>query len=203
MHVRGPKSYNNLLTVNGEPCSTFKESVEKKGLLHCDNSLIEFMSEAAGYQMSYNLRRLFATLLVYYNPTSPRQLWENFEESMTEDYKVLQTNKRKEIRYQALNHINDILHSMGHDVNEYELIPETIRPSIAAKEAKEVHFEKSITISEEDVLLHTRLNKKQLIAYNVITDEYFRIKQVLSLSMVQEELKKLFYTVLYWQLYDL
>nr|XP_009789944.1 PREDICTED: uncharacterized protein LOC104237487 [Nicotiana sylvestris]XP_016436326.1 PREDICTED: uncharacterized protein LOC107762475 [Nicotiana tabacum] len=165
LHVRGPKSYNDLLTVNGELCSIFRESVEKRGLLHYDNSLIECMSEAASYQMSYSLRRLFATLLVYCNPTNPRQLWEQFEESMTEDYKVLQTNERKEIRYQALNHINDILHSMGHDVNEYELIPETIRPLTSAKKAKEVHFKKSIT--------------------------------VLSLSMVQEEPEKYFYTVLY------
>ncbi|XP_075078730.1 uncharacterized protein LOC107762475 isoform X2 [Nicotiana tabacum] len=176
LHVRGPKSYNDLLTVNGELCSIFRESVEKRGLLHYDNSLIECMSEAASYQMSYSLRRLFATLLVYCNPTNPRQLWEQFEESMTEDYKVLQTNERKEIRYQALNHINDILHSMGHDVNEYELIPETIRPLTSAKKAKEVHFKKSITVSEEDILLHMRLNKKQLIAYNMITDRIFSNK---------------------------
>nr|XP_016494696.1 PREDICTED: uncharacterized protein LOC107813895 [Nicotiana tabacum] len=147
MHVRGPKSYNDLLTVNGESFSTFRESMEKREFLH-----------------------------VYCNPTNPRQLWEQFEESMTEDYKVLQTNERKQIRYQALNHINDILHSMGHDVNEYELIPETIRPSTTTKEAKEVHFEKSITVSEEDMLLHTRLNKKQLTTYNVITDRIFSNK---------------------------
>nr|XP_009805036.1 PREDICTED: uncharacterized protein LOC104250162 [Nicotiana sylvestris] len=65
---------------------------------------------------------------------------------------------------------------MGHDVNEYELIPETIRPSTTTKEAKEVHFEKSITVSEEDMLLHTRLNKKQLTTYNVITDRIFSNK---------------------------
>ncbi|XP_070005631.1 uncharacterized protein LOC142163080 [Nicotiana tabacum] len=76
MHVRGPKSYNDLLTVNGESWSTFRESAEKRGLLHCDNSLEECMSEAASYQLSYSLRRLFAKLLVYCNPTNPRQLWE-------------------------------------------------------------------------------------------------------------------------------
>ncbi|XP_070010148.1 uncharacterized protein [Nicotiana sylvestris] len=51
MHVRGPTSYKDLLTVDGEPCSTFRESVEKRGLLHCDNNLIECMSEATSYQM--------------------------------------------------------------------------------------------------------------------------------------------------------
>ncbi|XP_019225161.1 PREDICTED: uncharacterized protein LOC109206760 [Nicotiana attenuata] len=97
LHVQGPTSYKDLLTVNGEPCSTFRESVEKRGLLHCDNSLIECMSEATSYQMPYSLRRLFATLLVYCGPANPRKLWERFEESMIEDYKVLQTIERREI----------------------------------------------------------------------------------------------------------
>ncbi|XP_019238028.1 PREDICTED: uncharacterized protein LOC109218148 isoform X1 [Nicotiana attenuata] len=58
MHVRGPTSYKDLLTVNGEPCSTFRESVEKRGLLQCDNSLTECMFEAASYQMPYSLERI-------------------------------------------------------------------------------------------------------------------------------------------------
>ncbi|XP_060216267.1 uncharacterized protein LOC132643750 [Lycium barbarum] len=110
---------------------------------------------------------------MYCSPANPRKLWEQFEESMTEDYKLLQTTDRREIRYQALNHINDIFHSMGHDVNEYELIPETIR-SFAA--AKEIHFERSLTVSEDDVLLYKRLNKNQMVAYNVITGRIFSKK---------------------------
>ncbi|KAL3365048.1 hypothetical protein AABB24_010277, partial [Solanum stoloniferum] len=119
---------------------------------------------------------LFATLLVYCAPVNPRKLWEQFEDSMVEDYKMLQTIERKKIRYQALNHINDILHSMGHDINEYELIPQSINSSAAAREANDVHFERSITVSEDDVLLHKKLNKKQMIAYNVITERIFSNK---------------------------
>ncbi|XP_070013779.1 uncharacterized protein [Nicotiana sylvestris] len=37
MHVRGLTSYKDLLIVNGEPCSTYREFVEKRGLLQCDN----------------------------------------------------------------------------------------------------------------------------------------------------------------------
>ncbi|KAH0767208.1 hypothetical protein KY285_003079 [Solanum tuberosum] len=65
---------------------------------------------------------------------------------------------------------------MGHDINEYELIPESINSSAAAREAKDVHFERSITVSEDDVLLHKKLNKKQMIAYNVITERIFSNK---------------------------
>nr|XP_016488214.1 PREDICTED: uncharacterized protein LOC107808224 [Nicotiana tabacum] len=65
---------------------------------------------------------------------------------------------------------------MGHNINEYELIPKTVRPSILEKEAKEVFFERTITVSEEDILLHKKLNTKQLKAYNVIIDQVFSKK---------------------------
>nr|XP_016459228.1 PREDICTED: ATP-dependent DNA helicase PIF4-like [Nicotiana tabacum] len=65
---------------------------------------------------------------------------------------------------------------MGDDINEYQLIPETIRPSVVAKEAKEVYFERTITVTNEDILLHKRLNKDQLKAYNIITERIFSNK---------------------------
>ncbi|XP_019235659.1 PREDICTED: uncharacterized protein LOC109215991 [Nicotiana attenuata] len=137
MNVRGPKSYEDLRTVNGVPCSTFRESAEKRGLLYCSNSLIECMSEAVGYQMPYSLRRLFATLLVYCSPTNPKELWEMFEDSMSEDFKRFSNIMMQSVRHNVLSHINDILYSMGHDINEYKLVPENIRPSVTAKDAKD------------------------------------------------------------------
>ncbi|XP_075082913.1 uncharacterized protein LOC142166927 [Nicotiana tabacum] len=74
MNVSAPKSYEDLLRVNGICCDTFREFAERRGLLHCDNSLVECMSEAACYQMPYSLRRLFATILVHCNPDKPREL---------------------------------------------------------------------------------------------------------------------------------
>nr|XP_009796607.1 PREDICTED: uncharacterized protein LOC104243152 isoform X3 [Nicotiana sylvestris] len=97
MNIRGPKSYKDLLTVNGERYSTFRESVEKWGLLQSDNSLLECLSEATSYQMPYSLRRLFATLLIYCNPTNPRQLWEQFEQHMSEDYTLVSNINKKNI----------------------------------------------------------------------------------------------------------
>ncbi|XP_070001980.1 uncharacterized protein LOC142166103 [Nicotiana tabacum] len=76
MNVKAPKSYKDLLMVNGICCDTFRESAEKRGLLHYDNNLIGCLLEAACYQMPYSLRRLFATILVYCSPANPRELWE-------------------------------------------------------------------------------------------------------------------------------
>ncbi|XP_070002689.1 uncharacterized protein LOC142165930 [Nicotiana tabacum] len=173
MNVRGPKSYEDLRYVNGEPCNTFRESVEKRGMLQCDNSLIECMLEATSYQMPHSLRGLFATLLVYCNPVNPRELWEQFEEPMSEDHKLLANIGRNEIRLQVLNHINDILHSMDADINDYKIVQETIRPSTTAKEAKEVHFERTIIVNEQDILFCKKLNRDQIKAYNTIIERIF------------------------------
>ncbi|XP_075082877.1 uncharacterized protein LOC107802781 isoform X1 [Nicotiana tabacum] len=177
MNVRGPKSYKDLRTVSEVPCSTFRESAEKRKLLYCSNSLIECMLEAVSYQMPYSLRRLFATLLVYCNPADPKKLWEMFEDSMSEDFKHLSDFEEKGVRHKVLSHINDILHSMGHDINEYKLIPKNIRASETAKDAKDIHFERNIIVSEQDLLLPKRLNVQQLRSYNTIIDRVFSGKQ--------------------------
>ncbi|XP_070019675.1 uncharacterized protein [Nicotiana sylvestris] len=173
MNVRGPKSYQDLLTVDGISCSTFRESAEKRGLLHCDNSLVECMFEAVSYQMSYSLRHLFATLLVYCNPVNPAELWKQFEDSMSEDFKILPNTNAKDIRYMTLNHINDILHLIGHDINEYNFVPERITLSPAVREAKDCHFERNITVREEDLLLEAKLNTEQRKTYDKILNMIF------------------------------
>ena len=55
------------------------------------------MSEAVSYQMPYSLRRLFATLLVYCNPGNPKDLWKKYEDSMSEDFKIISTITKKDI----------------------------------------------------------------------------------------------------------
>ncbi|XP_060183115.1 uncharacterized protein LOC132613077 [Lycium barbarum] len=92
---------------------------------------------------------------------------------MSEDYKLLPNIGRNKIRFHVLSHINDILHSMGAGINEFKLVQQTIRPSKTAKEAKEVHFERTIVVSEEDVSLCKKLNRDQLKAYNIIIERIF------------------------------
>nr|XP_016436617.1 PREDICTED: uncharacterized protein LOC107762748 isoform X1 [Nicotiana tabacum]XP_016436618.1 PREDICTED: uncharacterized protein LOC107762748 isoform X1 [Nicotiana tabacum] len=176
MNVRGPKSYKNLRTVNGITCGTFREAAEKRGLLLCDNNLIECMSEAVSYQMPHSLRHLFAVLLVYCNSANPRELWKKFEIPMSEDFNKYPNMHTREIRHKVLNHINDILHSMGRYINEFELTQGKIQPSATAKEAKDVHFERNIIVTEQDLLLPYKLNIEQKRAYNVILDRIFSNK---------------------------
>nr|XP_009804431.1 PREDICTED: uncharacterized protein LOC104249653 [Nicotiana sylvestris] len=123
--------------------------------------------------MTYSLRRLFATILVYCSPDNPRELWEQFEDSMSEDFKILANIKAKDIHLAVLNHINDILHSMGRDINEFNLVSENITSSKMANEAKEAYFERNIIVINEDLLLHRKVNTEQKIAYDIILKRVF------------------------------
>ncbi|WMV14575.1 hypothetical protein MTR67_007960 [Solanum verrucosum] len=117
-----------------------------------------------------NLTPKVATKKVYCNPSNPKELWEMFEDSLSEDLKSFSNTEPKKVRYKVLNHINDVLHSMGHDINEYNLVLENIRPSETTKDTKDIHFERNIIVSEEDLLLPKKLNAEQLISYNTIID---------------------------------
>nr|XP_016442786.1 PREDICTED: uncharacterized protein LOC107768197 [Nicotiana tabacum] len=77
-HVRGPFSFEDLLTVNGKKCETFKEAAKQGGLLESDNSISECLREAVFFKMPSALRSLFATILVHCNPTDIRNLWETY-----------------------------------------------------------------------------------------------------------------------------
>nr|XP_016449768.1 PREDICTED: uncharacterized protein LOC107774670 [Nicotiana tabacum]XP_016449769.1 PREDICTED: uncharacterized protein LOC107774670 [Nicotiana tabacum]XP_016449770.1 PREDICTED: uncharacterized protein LOC107774670 [Nicotiana tabacum]XP_016449771.1 PREDICTED: uncharacterized protein LOC107774670 [Nicotiana tabacum]XP_016449772.1 PREDICTED: uncharacterized protein LOC107774670 [Nicotiana tabacum]XP_016449773.1 PREDICTED: uncharacterized protein LOC107774670 [Nicotiana tabacum]XP_016449774.1 PR len=136
------------------------------------------MSEATNYQMPYSLRRLFATLLVYCNPVNPIELWKQFEDSMSEDFKILSNMNAKDIRFMALNHINDILHLMGRDINEYNMIHEKSKPSAVVRETNDCQFERNIIVREEDLLLERKLNTEQRKAYDTILNRIFSNKSV-------------------------
>jgi hypothetical protein len=49
---------------------TFREAAERRGLIEEDNTLDESLAEAIGWMMPYALRRLFATILVFCEPSN-------------------------------------------------------------------------------------------------------------------------------------
>ena len=67
-NVAGATSYEHLRTVDGVLLPSFREATERRGLIEEDNTLDECLSEAIFFRMPSSLRRLFATILVFYEP---------------------------------------------------------------------------------------------------------------------------------------
>ncbi|KAL7137613.1 hypothetical protein ABFS83_10G105100 [Erythranthe nasuta] len=170
-HVRGPTSFLDLLTVNGIRCANFKEASQKRGLLESDQSVIECLNEAITFQMPHELRRLFATVLVYCAPTDVRVLWDTYFEAMSEDFrKENDTSKERQIT-RTLQSVNYFLESMGKKLESYDLPSAPIDTNhVTTNLSREIEDELSIEIPSEDYEAEKKLNKEQQYAFKVILE---------------------------------
>ena len=85
-HIKGPRSFQDLLSYNGVQYLSFKEVAQKRGLLESDDFVSECLREAAYFQMHLAMCHLFDTILVYCQPTNVRNLWDTHFDSMSEDF---------------------------------------------------------------------------------------------------------------------
>ncbi|XP_074271044.1 uncharacterized protein LOC141594965 [Silene latifolia] len=86
-HVRGPTSFDELLTVNGVCCVSFQEAALKRGILEQDNAAEQCMDEAVQVEMPNALRRLFATILIFSCPENPAEFWEQYYIPLSDDFR--------------------------------------------------------------------------------------------------------------------
>ncbi|XP_062113696.1 uncharacterized protein LOC133824737 [Humulus lupulus] len=169
-HVRGPLSFEDLRTVEGILAPTFRETATMHGLLQRDSSLEDCLHEASLYQMPSSLRRLFATILVYCNPTNPRDLWERFEEDMSIDFKSSE-DSTSTARYHVLRSISSTIESMGKNINSYHLLDEDISFDGNEFQSREIDDELGVEIPEEDITSSRSLNSEQQQVYNVVLEK--------------------------------
>ena len=66
---------------------TWRAAAELKGLVESDSEFIEAMDEATLTATPFQLRLLFAQLLVHCEVGNAPALWDRFKESMSEDYR--------------------------------------------------------------------------------------------------------------------
>ncbi|KAG7958907.1 hypothetical protein I3843_10G043700 [Carya illinoinensis] len=144
-HIRGPLSFD----------------ISKLSMLE------ECLYEASLYQMPFSLRRLFATILVYCNPTNPRDLWERFEQDMSADFQLVESSSST-VRTETLRSISTIFESMGRNINSFHLINQNIDFDQDEFLFREIDDELAVPIPEEDLHASTLLNCEQQNAYNSI-----------------------------------
>lgn len=83
--VKGPTSFNDLRTVDGELCETYQEACLAMGLLESDNQWDETLNEAKHSKSPTKIRKLFSIILSFCEVSNPKALWENHKDCMSED----------------------------------------------------------------------------------------------------------------------
>ena len=135
-HVRGPQSFADLRTVEGDLCSSFRDACLRLGLLEDDNQYHLAMDEASVSNSPASLRTLFAVILTWCEPSNPLEIYENHKEDMAEDFLHQQRTQHQDedlefnddIFNVALNDLQEKVISMGgRELSEYGLPhPQTV-----------------------------------------------------------------------------
>ncbi|XP_052152036.1 uncharacterized protein LOC127770382 [Oryza glaberrima] len=166
-HVTGATCYEDLRTVDGKILPSFREAAERRGLIEADNTLEECLTEAELLQMPSSLRRLFATILVFCEPSDVRVLWNNHLEAMSEDYRR-NCQCPHVVQQMVLINTKDMLRSMGKDIRSFPLPGVDMLHDTTNGVPKEIIEESMIKVDPEDTALCNSLNTEQRAAYDEI-----------------------------------
>ncbi|CAG8755002.1 13374_t:CDS:2, partial [Cetraspora pellucida] len=83
--VRGAISFSHLRTVNNIEYPTFKDACEALGMLQNDNEWDECLNEAQQIKPRFQMRYLFAVILMFCNSTYPELLWNKYITAFSDD----------------------------------------------------------------------------------------------------------------------
>jgi len=129
-NVKGPQSFADLKTVDGDLCSSFHEACLKLGLLEDDNQYHLAVEEAIVSNSPASIRMLFAVILGWCEPSNPLDIYDNHKEAMVEDFlhqqRTLHRDEHLEVNDDmlnlALNDLQERVVSMGgRQLSEYGL----------------------------------------------------------------------------------
>ncbi|KAG3086459.1 hypothetical protein PI124_g12786 [Phytophthora idaei] len=82
-HRKGPTSFENLRTVDGVTYDSYRKAALHAGYLEDDSEWVACMTEASQFRMPYQLRQLFATIIVYSQVVEIGALWERYYDDLS------------------------------------------------------------------------------------------------------------------------
>jgi len=161
--IKGAKSFDDLKTVDGFLCETFKEACRKLNLLRDDNIWHDTILEAADYQMPKQLRQLFGYILIFGPVIDPLALWHAHEKILIEDFLHTFSRQIELCINLALFEIEAVLRTNGKRLQDFELpvLPNGFQPPVV-----EI-IDHNIEIEQGNTML-AQLNVEQKLAFDSI-----------------------------------
>jgi hypothetical protein len=117
--------------------------------------------------MPFELRTLFASILVFREPSNVFDLWQKHKDAMGEDYRRNNQSSFK-VEQMVLIEIRKKLESMGKEITKFPLPKIDDTYDLSSNILREIFYEANIEASIEDMELSKTLNEEQHIAYNGI-----------------------------------
>ncbi|KAL1368710.1 hypothetical protein AAHE18_02G141900 [Arachis hypogaea] len=91
-YAKGPKSYEEIRTIDGVLHSSFRDACYARGLLDDDKEYVDAIKEASHWGSGVYLRKLFAILLFSNSMERPEHVWEKIWHLLSDD--ILQKQRR-------------------------------------------------------------------------------------------------------------
>ncbi|XP_027166398.1 uncharacterized protein LOC113766402 [Coffea eugenioides] len=178
--VKGPRSFEEIRTVNGVVHPTFKAACQALRLLGSDEEWHNAIREAANWQTGQQLRELFVTMLLFSEVSNPLDLWEKNWEFLSDDISYRQrcilgdnfiSFSDSQIKNYALYEVEKILNRNSRSLKEFPGIP---FPDMLLDNdnrnrfiIEELNYNREI-LAQEHFQLQSGLNEQQLQVYNAV-----------------------------------
>ncbi|XP_074300384.1 uncharacterized protein LOC141631642 [Silene latifolia] len=167
-HVKSPKSFEDLKTVNGHCCSTYPEAALELRLIEEDNMVDLCPTEACNVQMSSALRRLFANVLIFCQPKDPVNLWDKYYTALSEDFRREHPNDAYTVRALTVQKFEQHLEAMGKSLHTFGLAHLSETQDIVLRRTRDITDALNAPIPEECVKCRSSLNPEQQQAFDTI-----------------------------------
>ncbi|KAK9733479.1 hypothetical protein RND81_04G070500 [Saponaria officinalis] len=181
--VKGPKSYEDIRTVNEIIYPTFKEACYALGILGDDKEYVDAIIEASFWGTGIYLRNLFVTLLLSGSLVKPEIVWEKTWHLLSDD---ILHGRRTELRNHdlqlsdeqlqnfALSEIEASLQSNGSSLRKFDNMS---FPDYDANDANvnrlildDLSYDKDTFRKEDDVLTYSMTTEQKSVYMKIMDD---------------------------------
>ncbi|XP_021732610.1 ATP-dependent DNA helicase PIF1-like [Chenopodium quinoa] len=162
LNVRNSTSFTELRTVDNYVCATFQETAKRLGLLEDDDAASICLTEAAEIQLPCALRRLFATILIFCQPSDPSSLWEKYYTSFSEDYRYQFQDCPGKVKQLTVSLLEQHLESMGKSLKTFGLDHLSYDVSDEFRKTRDIADALNVPIPEEYVNSRARLKIRMM-----------------------------------------
>ena len=83
--IKGPRSYEDIRTINGKVYETYRAACDALGLLEDDREFVNAIEEADNWATGNALRRLFVNMLLSGSVQRPGYIWTACSKILSED----------------------------------------------------------------------------------------------------------------------
>ena len=167
-HLVGPCSFNALLTVDNHLCSTFHEAALKRSLVGPDDSVTKCLDETAEVQMPHALRKLFATVLIFLEPSDMMQLWNRYFNHLSKDVAQRHLNEPQKILGLTSQYVEMFIENKGRYLTDYGLQHLHTHPDVSICRTRDVRDALDASIPASCMAARKMLTAEQKVAYKRI-----------------------------------